>query len=283
MKKTISILFMSLIALGVIPGLAHAQTGTLQGYVYSSEPPYVIIDAPVRLDHLGLHFHCGPHFSTVTVDSGEFYFTDVPIGVYSVNAMWMNHGFAADVIEITAGTTTYIRLWLSGSWEYPLPGIALSGIAAVRENESTGAVEYFLDVGCDSHLDYRLSLGPPWYTPPVGNAYRPYDYDSLTVEGGLFAYSDPPMIIAYTLNREFWRDTSAAHGGFGGGIHQMLNCSLETISRVEAIGTATKIQHEDTLYGLFDYYLFENPTDSIPRYILDFGDESYDPGRGVEF
>jgi hypothetical protein len=134
---------------------------------------------------------------------------------------------------------------------------------------------FLLDVDADGTPDYRLSFGPPWYNPNCDTCgTRPNDGDQITVVGGLLTYGEPPMVVVYRINGLFWREP-CHHGGHGGGHHGM-GCDPDSISAIEAEGTA--IVHEvQGPHGLMDLYAIDTNADTQPDYALMFGPPDYDP------
>jgi hypothetical protein len=164
--------------------------------------------------------------------------------------------------------------------------IDLQGTAIVVHPDSANhprLVRYFIDINADGTPDYRLSFGPPWYqpptVPPIGPT-RPNNGDQITIHGGLLTYTEPPMVVVYTINGLFWRQPFHGHGGNGGGDHQHDGCNPDSLIRVELEGSALVratggFHNEPTLYAL------DIDNNNQPDFFLDFGRPDYAPLNGA--
>jgi hypothetical protein len=237
--------------------------------------------------------HHGPcdFLHTMTGDDGTFTFPTVPIGQYEITAMARMHGFASAGIVVTEGQTTQVTLVLNDSTGGgphrgdSLVVVDLNGIAIVVPGDSLHPrhVRYFLDVNGDGTPDYQLEFGPPWYepptVPPVG-AHRPANGDTISIRGGLFTYTTPPMVVVYDINGLFWRRPFLGHGGHGGGDHHRNGCNPDSVTRIEAEGTAL-VQTAPGYHGARSMYALDTDANGTPNYFLDFGAPDYVPPSGA--
>ncbi|MBU1937310.1 T9SS type A sorting domain-containing protein [bacterium] len=260
-----------------------AQMGSVEGTV-NFEDGAPAVEAMVTLSGVGGH-HGGQHMTTLTNESGEFVFESVQPNTYTCIARIMMGGSASEVIDVLAGHTTYVELVLrshggGGSGSDSLTIVELSGTAIVEEaNELHCADWYFLDVDDDGAADYRLGFGPPWYEPENGNT-RPDDGDDITVTGGLLGTAEPPLVVVYELNGEFWREPFLGHGGHGGGWHSEHGCDPSDPVGIELTGIA--IVHDSIgPHGDSTCYRIDIDDDQTADYNLDFGAPDYDPGNGA--
>jgi hypothetical protein len=294
--KRFSLLLLSVLMLSAA---VFAQTGAVTGTVTNSDgtaAPRALVTMS-GLD--GMH-HGGHHafFSAITDSTGGFGFRLVPIGPYTVTAGAMMRGMASAPLEVFANQITNVTLALhmpgdtthdpgTGAHGHMGHGdtlalVDLEGTAVVRI-DSIGhrfvVARYGLDVDGDGTVDYRLSFGPAWYQPTSG-AQRPANGDHITVEGGLFTYADPQMVIVYTINGLVWRRPFAGHGGDAGGDHQHDGCNPDSLTRVELQGVAM-VRNLPMWHGEMRRFAINTDGDSLPNFILDFGAPDYTPGNGA--
>ena len=258
-----------------------AQMGSVEGTV-NSEDGAPVAEAMVMLSDVG--GHGGHHMTTSTNESGEFVFESVQPNTYTCLVRIMMGGAASEVIDVMAGHTTYVELILhrhgGGGCGDSLTIVELAGTAIVEEANETHRVDwYFLDVNDDGTADYRLGFGPPWYDPGNGNT-RPEDGDEITVTGGLMGAAEPPFVVVYELNGEFWREPFRGHGGHGGGWHGERECDPSDPVGIEMAGIAI-INPSGGPHGDPICYLIDIDDDQRPDYKLDFGAPDYDPGSGA--
>ncbi len=254
---------------GELIGLTVVERGSLQD---------TIAGAAVRLDYLDSDI--GSHWDTLSAENGRFSFVDLPSGVYSVTAGSVGLGFATEVVEVDPRIPTHITLGLTGGvgiGEYE--GVhTVRGVARVVINPISRLPEYFLDVGGDSTLDYRLLFGAWWYTPPGDTISRPGSGSVVFITGSPFGYSAPPILIVRQLNAHQWRGPQD-HGGVSGDYYYALGCTTTTVIRIETYGNvemqADSIAPEDTTQ-----YLIHGEYDSLNAF-LDFGELTYNPNTGA--
>jgi hypothetical protein len=164
--------------------------------------------------------------------------------------------------------------------------VDLQGTAIVVHPDSVNhprRVLYFLDVDNDGAPDYQLSFGPPWYEPPTvppEGPHRPNNGDQITIHGGLFTYTDPPVVVVYEINGMFWRRPGMGHGGHGGGDHGHDGCNPDSVTRVELAGAAM-VRTVGGFHGDVVLYALNTDNDMMPNYRLDFGRADYNPGNGA--
>jgi hypothetical protein len=274
-----------------------AQTGSVQGVVNLTDGS-AAAGARVMLDAVdgGQHGHHMMHGMTMTDANGAFTFTQVRVGSYTVIAMKMMSGFARATIDVVADQTTNVTLTLSGEnggghhHGDSLTVVDLQGTAIVVAGDSMmhQMTNYFLDTNGDGIADYRLSFGPPWYNPGNG-ASRPVNGDAITIQGGLFTYGDPPMVIVYEINGQFWRQPGMGHGGHGGGDHGMMGCNPDSLTGVELAGTAQTMTMDSMMgggmgrmHGEMTMIGLNTTGGMMPNYMLDFGRSDYNPGNGAQ-
>jgi hypothetical protein len=244
-----------MVAAGPVTTVNLAFGGTLdeQGSVagtVSATDGTPVNDADVMIDGGDpMHGHHGVHLRTETDAQGAFSFPHVPAGTYNVFAMLEMRGFASTTIDVVANQTTNVTLVLSDSSNHggggghhhgdTLTVVELSGTAIVLPPDSTHRqARYFLDVDSNGVTpEYRLAFGPPWYDPGNG-AHRPANGDVITISGGLFTYTHPPLVVVYMINGLQWRPQFHGHGGNGGGDHHHDGCNPDSVTRVELQGTA---------------------------------------------
>lgn len=237
------------------------------------------------------------HLETVTDGTGAFSFTGIPTGTYTIIARLSMAGYAAEVIEVFENLTTQVALELEEIDHHGRPGghdghgehqgdslttVQLSGVAMVDvvEDSLFTRTFYYLDVDDDDTADYRLNFGPYWYDPQNGNL-RPQDGDEITVVGGLMGYAEPPLVIVWEMNGDFWREPYSGHGGHGGGWHHNNNCGVEPTG-IEIFGIAqVRVIAEDAPHGGHTVYAIDTDNDTLPNYKLDFGAPDYDPENGA--
>jgi hypothetical protein len=226
-----------------------------------------------------------PFLMAPTGPDGTVNFPNIPPGPYEISTGMPRHGFAAAMIEVISNQTTNVTLTIHrpDSTHPPrdsLTIIELTGTAmVVADTAHPNRIFYFLDVNDDGVPDYRLAFGPPWYNPPSG-ATRPANGDQITIVGGLLTYTDPPVVVVFAINGQFWRDPHRGHGGNGGGDHQGRGCDPDSIVAVELDGiamvhTGPGWHGERTMYGM------DVNGDEQPDFALDFGAPDYDPGNGA--
>ncbi|MDD5088073.1 MAG: T9SS type A sorting domain-containing protein [bacterium] len=261
--------------------IATAQVGWLLGTV-----TYQGIDgrdsvngAIVHIDFLDIEE--GGAREVITADQGQFSFDSLPTGLYSITVRSTGLGFAAEIVEVTELIPTYVTMELTGGeglGDYQGIFTASRGRVESVLNPVSGMMDYFLDAGDDTHIDYRLSFGAEWYHPPGDSLSRPGSGDLCSVTGTPFTYGDPPMLIVSTLNGCLWRETSD-HGGEYGGAHYTLGCVERPLQRLEVSG-AVEIRTE--LQPIIDSvgFLLHSTDDSL-SVLLDFGEPWYEPRGGV--
>jgi hypothetical protein len=272
---------------------AFAQTGSVQGIVnlVNGNPA---VTATVMLDSLvnGQHGHYGTHRTTTADASGAFSFTQVPAGSYDLSAMKMMQGFASSVIQVVDNQSTNDTLTLHGGCGGgggggghhlgdSLTVVTLQGVAIVTPADTVlhHVARYLLDVNGDGTADYRLSFGPFWYDPANG-AHRPANGDTITIQGGLFSYGNPPMVIVYQINGQFWRQAGLGHGGCGGGDYFRMGCNSDSVTGIELAGTV-RMSDMGGCHGESTRYGINTSGGWMPDYILDFGRPDYNPGNGA--
>jgi hypothetical protein len=223
------------------------------------------------------------HYNTVTAPGGAFWFDMIPAGTYEICASLPMRGFASALVEVRPRQQTNVTLTLhrpDSSGHHgrdSLTVVELSGIVIVEQNPAD-FTRYLLDVDGNGTGDYRLEFGPPWYLPPSG-ATRPVNGDTVSITGGLFTYTNPPLVIVYTLDNSIWRQRYN-HGGHGGGDHGHQGCNADSVVRVEFSGTAIVHSGPDWHGGNMSYACNTN-NDPEPEYLLDFGRADYVPPSGA--
>ncbi len=259
--------------------------GAVEGTVLSSDGS---TPREASIELAGSNNHA--FYRTESNAEGHFAFAHVLAGAYNITAMAPMHGFASAEIEVADNVTTHVTLVLSDSSNGgghhhgdSLTVVDLQGTAIVVRPDSANRphrVLYYLDVDNDGAPDYRLSFGPPWYDPGDG-AHRPENGDQITIHGGLLTYTDPPVVVVYEINGQFWRQPFHGHGGHGGGDHGHDGCNPDSVTRVELDGIAVVMNNggyhgDQVMYGL------NTDNDMMPEYMLDFGRADYDPGNGAQ-
>jgi hypothetical protein len=245
--------------------------------------------------------HHGTHafFTAFTDPTGGADFPSVPVGPYTVTAGAMMHGMASTTLEVMARQTTNVTLTLNmpGDSSNMNPGdsthhhqghgdslaiVNLEGTAIVVAADTVlhRMARYGLDVDGDGTVDYVLSFGTPWYRPPSA-AHRPNSGDHITISGGMFTYTQPPMVVVYSINGLAWRRPGEGHGGFAGGDHQGRGCNLDSVTRVELNGTAI-VRSMGMWHGEMHMYAISTNGDTLPDYVLDFGAPEYHPDNGAQ-
>lgn len=276
--KRVWMLILGLVTLlGARADLARAQGGSLMGRVRTVDMPVgsTLEYVTVRIDRLDESI-VGYHRETYTTASG-FSFDSLPPGVYTVQTSWLGLGFAAEVAEVLVASSTVMELVLNGgpgTGAEP-PMVQVQGIVRVRQ-DSTGFLRYFLVIPPDTSPQYRLLLGSNHYAPHDSTMQRPINGDRVVIGGRLFGYSDPPLMVVYTINSAVWRDpTYAEYGGDGGPYYDGLGCDSSMV-RVEFTGI---IGSTIAMGDSSAYYLYVATDSTI--YILDFGGLSFRPEQGV--
>jgi len=233
-------------------------------------------------------------FHSMTNQDGTFGFRQVPTGTYSILAHFRMDGFASQMIEVTENQTTNVTLTLNtqppdseghghhGNGD-SLVAVELTGTAVVVHPDTAHPrfARYGLDVDGDGTIDYRLNFGPPWYVPASG-AVRPQNGDQISITGGLFTYTTPPVVIVFTINGLAWRQPGRGHGGNGGGDHQRHGCNPDSVTRVEFEGHAiVRTSTNPGPHGEHTLFACNVSGDSLPEYLLDFGRPGYVPPSGA--
>jgi len=221
----------------------------------------------------------------VTGPDGVVGFPDLPPGPYEVTAEMRQMGFAAARVEVVSNQTTNVTLTVQhhdSTFRPPdsLTVVELAGTAiVVTDSLHPQRVGYFLDVDGDGTPDFRLAFGPPWYNPPSG-VTRPANGDEITIVGGLLTHTNPPVVVVFAINGQFWRDPRRGHGGHGGGDHHGNGCDPDSITAIELEGTAL-VDSCRGPHGEHICYAADTDADGAPNYALDFGRPDYDPGNGA--
>jgi len=212
------------------------DVGSVAGVVVFSNGEGAV-DAEIRLDGGDpMHGHHGIHRVTHSDLYGQFAFNSVPVGPYEVSVCMRMHGWTSTNIEVVANQTTNVTITIQSndSSDHPNHGdsltvIPLQGTAIVLPPDSAHhRVRFFLDVNGDNVPEYRLAFGPHWYNPPNG-AHRPNNGDEITIIGGLLTYAEPPIVVVYAINGQFWRQYGQGHGGYGGQTaYEIQKCGEQT-------------------------------------------------------
>lgn len=112
-----------------------------------------------------------------------------------------------------------------------LQDISTTGVVTlVQDTARVGHTFYYIDVNGDGVADYRLLLGPSWYTPSSGATF-PTQGQTVTITGKLITTQTPNGIIVLTLDGKIWRDTTRV-GHRGGrithGMGEAIQCRMDT-------------------------------------------------------
>ncbi|RPH95559.1 T9SS C-terminal target domain-containing protein [candidate division KSB1 bacterium] len=206
--------------------------------------------------------HPGHHMNlrAVSAENGTFAFDHVIAGAYTISARKPMIGFGAALIEVLPTQPTIVTLTLIGQnhdttrpVRDSLTTVELSGTAIVLHPDTAHPrrTVYFLDVEGDGTPEYHLCFGPPWYNPPSG-AERPVNGQDIMIEGGLFSYGDPPMVIVFQIDGLEWRPPFGHHGGNGGGQPYVMNlCGGAAVeSDVDGHADPTRIE----MMGQLDFH-----------------------------
>jgi len=268
------------------PGAVHAVVQLIDGTPVAGAPVELAGNAPNQPHHMPRAFFAG-----LTGLDGVIDFVNVPEGPYTITTRFgRDHhepmGMAAARLDVVSQETTNVTLTIQrhDSAFHPrdsLTVVELTGVVIiVTDSLRPNHIGYFLDVDVDGTPDYRLSFGPPWYSPDSSAAVRPSAGDEITITGGLLTYTNPPVVVVFTINGLFWRDPRHGHGGHGGGDHQNNGCNPDSITAIEVTGTAM-VRTADGWHGERTCYAVDVNGDSTADYALDFGGPDYDPGTGA--
>jgi hypothetical protein len=275
MKAILMRVLAAVLVLLALPWSAFAATLWCQ--VTHNEPFDSVRGAMVRLDRIDPF----PYLHYQDSTQGEAWawaiFNGIVRGTYTVTAMHPGEGFASQVVDVNPDGVTYTTLQLghgegAGEWN------EMATFVGFTTSDQSGAepTRYYLKNDVDSTAMYHLVYGPTWYQPSSG-AHRPQGQTMAVIEGTLFNYTSPPLLIVRSVDHLSWRPFELGHGGAGGQYQYMAGCTLRTCIRYEETG---RVYITGTAVPDSMLYVFRARTDSTALE-LDFGADTYEPPENI--
>jgi hypothetical protein len=121
-----------------------------------------------------------------------------------------------DLRAQTWGDGMYYNGMQQMMWGGQLPSVTASGHAILDSVTFSGMMDssrshllYLIDSSGNGAKKFQLYFGPYWYSPTSG-ARRPQSGESITVRGGVYPGTVPPVLSVYQINGLIWRDSTGA-------------------------------------------------------------------------